>query len=186
MALSKKTRFAIFARDGFTCRYCGKNSESTTLEVDHLYPRSKGGTDDPSNLVTACFDCNRGKSDAVISIPRIVDDREPEIEECDSQKVISFRRSLVNWEWYSCPNSVRVFTHLLLKARGKESMFRGILIPAASVWVSASSLAASTGLTRQKVRTVIKRLLDTGHIETRPSHGGTLIQITNYTEYTTE
>lgn len=32
------------------------------LEIDHVVPRSKGGTDDPSNLVTACLDCNRGKA----------------------------------------------------------------------------------------------------------------------------
>jgi hypothetical protein len=32
-----------------------------TLEVDHIHPRSKGGTDHPDNLVTACWDCNAGK-----------------------------------------------------------------------------------------------------------------------------
>jgi len=35
-----------------------------TLEVDHVVPRSRGGTDDPENLVTSCQDCNRGKSGA--------------------------------------------------------------------------------------------------------------------------
>lgn len=62
MSISKKTRFIIFDRDKFTCRYCGRNSEEVTLEVDHIIARSKGGSDDHSNLVTACFDCNRGKS----------------------------------------------------------------------------------------------------------------------------
>ena len=72
MSVSKKTRFEIFSRDKFTCRYCGRNSEDATLEVDHVVPRSKGGSDDPANLVTSCFDCNRGKSDSVLeSVPTV-------------------------------------------------------------------------------------------------------------------
>lgn len=62
MAISKKTRFEIFKRDGFKCQYCGHHPPSVTLEVDHIIPVSKGGEDDEDNLVTSCFDCNRGKS----------------------------------------------------------------------------------------------------------------------------
>jgi len=35
--------------------------KEVSLEVDHRIPESKGGTDDESNLVTSCRDCNRGK-----------------------------------------------------------------------------------------------------------------------------
>ena len=35
------------------------------LEVDHVIPISRGGTDDISNLKTACFKCNRGKGDSI-------------------------------------------------------------------------------------------------------------------------
>lgn len=62
MALSKSKRFEIFKRDGFTCQYCGQRPPDVVLEVDHIDPRSKGGSDDELNLITACFDCNRGKS----------------------------------------------------------------------------------------------------------------------------
>lgn len=55
------TRFLILRRDGFTCQYCGKKPPEVSLEVDHIVPRSKGGSDDDGNLITACFDCNRGK-----------------------------------------------------------------------------------------------------------------------------
>ena len=61
MALSKKTRFSVFKRDGFICRYCGKRPPDTILEVDHVLPRAEGGGDEQENLVTACVDCNRGK-----------------------------------------------------------------------------------------------------------------------------
>jgi hypothetical protein len=56
-------RFDVFQRDGFRCRYCGRSpKEGVFLEADHVIPRSAGGSDDMSNLVTACWDCNRGKS----------------------------------------------------------------------------------------------------------------------------
>lgn len=54
-------RFEVFKRDAFTCRYCGKKSPEAILEVDHVVPLSGGGTDDIENLVTACYECNRGK-----------------------------------------------------------------------------------------------------------------------------
>lgn len=62
MAVSKRTRFEVLRRDAHTCRYCGAKAPDVTLHVDHVAPKSLGGTDDPSNLVTACKDCNLGKS----------------------------------------------------------------------------------------------------------------------------
>ena len=61
-ALSKKVRFDVFKRDGFQCQYCGQTPPSAVLEVDHVDPVANGGTDDPDNLTTSCFDCNRGKA----------------------------------------------------------------------------------------------------------------------------
>ena len=61
MSISKKIRFEVFKRDGFRCQYCGKVPPNVTLEIDHINPKSKKGEDDINNLITACFDCNRGK-----------------------------------------------------------------------------------------------------------------------------
>ena len=61
MSISRRVRFEIFRRDGHACRYCGRRPPAVTLEVDHRIPRCMGGTDDPENLVAACWDCNRGK-----------------------------------------------------------------------------------------------------------------------------
>lgn len=58
-----RDRYAVLARDHFTCRYCGARAPGVELRVDHVIPLAKGGTDDPSNLVTACEPCNSGKSD---------------------------------------------------------------------------------------------------------------------------
>lgn len=61
-ALSVRTRFEVFKRDDFTCRYCGRRSPEVILEVDHVVPVCDGGDDDPLNLVTSCWSCNRGKA----------------------------------------------------------------------------------------------------------------------------
>lgn len=62
MAVGKKRRFDVFHRDGFTCRYCGQKPPNVVLEVDHVVAVASGGGDELENLITACFDCNRGKS----------------------------------------------------------------------------------------------------------------------------
>lgn len=61
MSVTRSQRFEILARDNFTCRYCGRRAPHVQLHVDHVHPVSRGGTDDPLNLVAACVDCNMGK-----------------------------------------------------------------------------------------------------------------------------
>jgi len=62
MAVSKRLRYEILRRDNHACRYCGATAPHVTLTVDHVVPVALGGTDDPTNLVAACSDCNSGKS----------------------------------------------------------------------------------------------------------------------------
>jgi hypothetical protein len=64
--VNKSMRFKVFSRDGFTCQYCGKTPPEAILEADHIMPRSKGGQDNIENLVTACRDCNCGKSAKIL------------------------------------------------------------------------------------------------------------------------
>lgn len=54
--ITKKRRAAIYARDGRCCVYCTRGDRGLTL--DHLRPRSKGGSHASGNLVTACSTCN--------------------------------------------------------------------------------------------------------------------------------
>jgi hypothetical protein len=54
-------RQQVFARDDYTCRYCGQRGG--VLECDHVFPVSKGGGHELDNLVTACRPCNRAKRD---------------------------------------------------------------------------------------------------------------------------
>ena len=54
----------VLARDKWKCLSCGRSAreDGVLLEVDHIIPRSKGGSDDMSNLQTLCKKCNIGKS----------------------------------------------------------------------------------------------------------------------------
>lgn len=63
--LPPKKRFDILKRDNFTCQYCGKKQPEVELEIDHIFPYSRGGSDDESNLITSCKDCNRGKGNTI-------------------------------------------------------------------------------------------------------------------------
>lgn len=73
MAVSKRLRYEVFRRDNHTCRYCGGTPPDVKLTVDHVTPVALGGSDEPTNLVTACRDCNAGKSSSNPDAP-LVDD----------------------------------------------------------------------------------------------------------------
>lgn len=63
--IAKKRRFAIYARDEWKCLYCGKNlkwAKRGQRTLDHLQPRSQGGTNENSNLVTSCQACNYSRA----------------------------------------------------------------------------------------------------------------------------
>ena len=65
--ISSRTRFEVFKRDGFKCQYCGRAAPSVALVVDHVEPVSSGGKNNRDNLISACVDCNAGKSDKPLS-----------------------------------------------------------------------------------------------------------------------
>lgn len=56
---SPLTRNAVFARDRHRCQYCGEHAES----IDHVVPRSRGGTHSWDNVVASCRRCNLRKGD---------------------------------------------------------------------------------------------------------------------------
>lgn len=72
LGIGQKKRFRVLRRCGFRCRYCGCPSTEVRLGIDHVVPVVRGGTDDESNLVAACFDCNVGKGVLDAGIPPAV------------------------------------------------------------------------------------------------------------------
>lgn len=69
--ISFKVRKAILTRDNFKCNICGATNRQSMLEVDHIIPFVKGGTNDFDNLVTLCVSCNRGKNDDILRIKKL-------------------------------------------------------------------------------------------------------------------
>lgn len=59
----KFSRVNIFARDKYSCQYCGKKGKMSELTYDHVLPRSQGGKTEWTNIATACYDCNEKKRD---------------------------------------------------------------------------------------------------------------------------
>jgi 5-methylcytosine-specific restriction endonuclease McrA len=57
------SRRNIYQRDRYTCQYCHRQLRSEDLTIDHVLPRSRGGTSTWENCVLACLACNKRKAD---------------------------------------------------------------------------------------------------------------------------
>ncbi len=92
---SKRLRFEVFARDGFTCQYCGRTPPAVVLEVDHVVPVAADGKTTEDNLITACEDCNAGKGATPATRPRRpgVPVRSAQIVEAEEQ-LAAYRESV--------------------------------------------------------------------------------------------
>ena len=96
----KITRRAVLARDAYTCQYCGR--ESAGLTVDHVIPRSRGGTSHWDNIVAACAPCNRKKGNRLprkrrcrfAHIPRL---RAPPSSSASQARAFHTRGSSTSW-----------------------------------------------------------------------------------------
>jgi hypothetical protein len=85
-AISTRTRFEIFKRDGFVCMYCGDAPPKVVLHVDHIVAVANGGTNEPDNLVTSCSRCNMGKSDVPLTVaPASLAEKAADIAEREAQ-----------------------------------------------------------------------------------------------------
>lgn len=57
-------RLAIYIRDSFHCAYCGqdlRHAAPAEVTLDHLLPRVAGGSNEATNLITACRPCNSSR-----------------------------------------------------------------------------------------------------------------------------
>ena len=63
--LSDKLRLKVLKSNGYRCTYCGIDGSQAELQIDHIIPVAKGGSNHPSNLTVACRSCNAKKSDSL-------------------------------------------------------------------------------------------------------------------------
>lgn len=91
--ISLALRYAILRRDHFCCMYCGARPPSVHLHVDHYVAVANGGTNDERNLITACADCNLGKSDTETIDRRVPGYRYEPVELCECERPSCMGRS---------------------------------------------------------------------------------------------
>jgi 5-methylcytosine-specific restriction endonuclease McrA len=97
------SRRAVFTRDGQTCVYCGGSATS----IDHVVPRSRGGTHTWDNVVAACRRCNHTKADRSLaelgwSLPH-----PPRTPTGAAWRLLGHRTVDPRWrEWLGVPESV--------------------------------------------------------------------------------
>ena len=101
VGISKKLRFEVFKRDVFTCKYCGNKAPDVVLEIDHVIPVASGGKNDIFNLVTSCFDCNRGKGKRKLSDSSVIDKQRKQLEDIAEKReqmkmMLKWRKELSN------------------------------------------------------------------------------------------
>jgi len=85
-SIPKSIRFEVLKRDSFKCQYCGRSAPEVLLQVDHMEPVAKGGSDEVVNLITSCFDCNSGKSDRRISDHSVIEKQKLQIDELQERR----------------------------------------------------------------------------------------------------
>ncbi len=96
---------------------------------------------------------------------------------------IKLHRSFLDWEWYTCPNTSRLFIHCLLKANHKDGKHQGEPVPRGTFLTSLELLSQQTGLTVKCIRTSLKHLEETGEVGTERARKGTRLSICKYDTY---
>jgi 5-methylcytosine-specific restriction endonuclease McrA len=93
------SRRAVFLRDGGRCQYCGKRAES----IDHVVPRSRGGTHTWENVVAACGRCNSAKRDHLLEETQLRLRHPPEAPRHLNWVVVAVGHVPAHWEQYLGP-----------------------------------------------------------------------------------
>ena len=97
-----------------------------------------------------------------------------------SRGFVAFPRGLTDWEWYTEPNTARLFFHLLLTANWQEKQWQGITIKPGQLVTSQSQLAKQLGLSVRNVRTGLEHLQTTGYLTVKTGPKYSIVTIENY------
>ena len=97
------SRRAVFTRDGQTCVYCGGSATS----IDHVVPRSRGGTHTWDNVVAACRRCNHIKADRSLAEMGWALPHPPGVPSGAAWRLLGHRAVDPRWRsWLGMPDSV--------------------------------------------------------------------------------
>lgn len=96
---------------------------------------------------------------------------------------VKLYRTMREWEWYTDSKTVHLFLHILLSANWKPKKWQNVELQRGQFITSYDHLSRETGLTKQEVRTRLKRLEKTGEINTATNTRYTLITVCKYDTY---
>lgn len=99
---------------------------------------------------------------------------------------IKLYRQMTDWQWYQNNNVKSVFIHLLLKANHAENLWQGYIIKRGQVMTSVGHMAEELGLSRQQVRTALKKLQGSKEISVKSTSKNTIVTIENYSVFQDE
>ena len=100
-----------------------------------------------------------------------------------SRGYIRLFRKIDSWEWYTEPNTIRMFLHCLIKANHTDKLWRGITIHAGSFVTSRASLAKELDITERQVRTAINHLKSTNELTSKSTNHYSIITVNNWYLY---
>lgn len=98
---------------------------------------------------------------------------------------VKLHRSILSWEWYDSPDTMRLFLHLLLTVNYEPKKWRGTVIDRGQRVCSLATLAKETRLSVRTVRTCLERLISTNELTRQANPQYTVITINNYAKYQT-
>jgi len=141
--LSKRIRFEVFKRDNFTCQYCGAKAPEVILEVDHIKPVKDNGTNEIMNLITSCFECNRGKSSKKISDNSMIEKQRKQIEELNIKRqqlemMLEWKEGLNDLSDYEVDSVLQYFENLT----NKKHSIKDCKKPEVKSWIKKYSYDA--------------------------------------------
>ena len=96
---------------------------------------------------------------------------------------IKLHRKFLEWEWFDIADMVKLFIFLLLNTNTKPKVWHGNKIRRGQYLTSLNTLQEKTGLSRQNIRTCLRRLEETEEINTLTNTRYTLITICKYEDY---
>lgn len=93
---------------------------------------------------------------------------------------VAFPRGLTDWEWYTEPNTARLYFHLLLTANWSRKQWQGITIQPGQLVTSVAHLSAQTGMSIHQARTALEHLKETGYVAIRTTPKYSVITLNDY------
>lgn len=100
-----------------------------------------------------------------------------------SKSFITLNRQILEWEWYTDANTMRLFIHCLLKANWKDKNWKGMVVHRGTFVTSQDNLSDQLNLSRKQIQLSFKKLIETGEITKKGHSKYTLVTIVKYDDY---